>query len=242
MTLSSLLSPSLVRLGTVPSRLDQSSPAAGIACRLAASGGLLALLFAGVTTSALAGAIPYANVGTIAPEVSVFASGDGGINVFYFGSGANFYDSVEVLDPTTGYDSGPILGNHATVLGAELTLGTGAGGIKAGDQLVFFIDSPEGKFASLDSYSADGVNHAYLTNYAGGTVGGVSVPSGLYVGLEDQTNGFADFDYDDDSFVFTGVTAPSMPVAATPEPSTLALLGTGLLGAAGAVRRRLTDR
>ena len=205
-------------------------------------GSLLALSLAGLTVPAMAGTIPYANVGTIAPEVPVFASGNDGIAVFYFGSGANFYDSVEVADPSTGYDSGPILGNHSTALGTEVLVGTGAGEIKAGDQLVFYIDSPAGKFASLAADSADGVNHAYITSYGGGSLGDVTIPGGLYVGMEDQTSFYSDFDYNDDSFVFAGVSAPSLPTAATPEPSTLALLGTGLLGAAGAVRRRLMER
>ena len=202
----------------------------------------LALAFAGLAVSARAGTIPYANVGSVAPEVPVFASGSGGIDVFYFGSGANFYDSVEVFDPSTGFDSGPILGNHSTALGAEMLVGGAPGQINANDQLVFYIDSPAGKFASLSAYSEDGVNHAYITTYAGGAVGGVTIPGGLYVGMEDQTSFYSDFDYNDDSFVFAGVSAPSLPTAATPEPSTLALLGTGLLGVAGTVRRRLTGR
>ncbi len=205
-------------------------------------GGLLGWSLAGLTATAMAGTIPYANVGTIAPEVPVFASSNGGVDVFYFGSGANFYDSVEVADLKTGYDSGPILGNHSTALGAEVSVGTEAGQINAGDQLVFYIDSPAGKFASLAADSQDGVNHAYITSYAGGPLGGVAIPSGLYVGMEDQTSFFSDFDYNDDSFVFAGVSAPSLPSAAAPEPSTLALLGTGLVGAAGAVRRRVTGR
>ena len=44
----------------------------------------------------------------------------------------------------------------------------------------------------------------------------------------------SDLDYNDDTFVFTNIDPPS----ATPEPSSFALFGTGLLGAAGLIRRK----
>ena len=184
-----------------------------------------------------AGVIPYPNPGTIAPQVFTYASSSGGVNVYFDGSTASFSDSIRIFDVATGYNSGDILNNHTTALGAELTVGTGAGQINAGDQLIFFIDSPEGLFASIASSSADNVNHAYITTYSGGMIGSSTVPAGLYVGLEDEINGFSDFNYQDDTFVFTGVSAPS--VAATPEPSSLLLLGTGALSVAGVLRRRL---
>ena len=180
--------------------------------------------------------IPYPTPGTIAPQVLTYASSSGGVNVYFDGSSASFTDYVRVYDVNTGYNSGDILNNHTTGLGAEVTVGTAAGQIIAGDQLVFYINSPEGLFASVASDSADGVNHAYITSYSGGTIGSSTVGAGLYVGLEDETNGASDFNYQDDTFVFTGVSAPS--VAATPEPSSLLLLGTGALSLAAAAKRR----
>ena len=47
----------------------------------------------------------------------------------------------------------------------------------------------------------------------------------------------ADLDYNDDTFIFTNISDPAVP-----EPNTLALLGTGVLSAAGLFRRRMLNR
>ena len=187
------------------------------------------------TSSAIvkADAIPYPSTGTIAPEVITYATSSGGINVYFYGSTASFNDTIQVFDVQTGYKSGDILQNHTTTQGTQISVGTEPGQINAGDQLVFFINSPEGLFASVASYSADGVNHGYITNYSGGS----GIPAGLFVGLEDEKQSHpSDFNYNDDTFIFTGVSAPA--IAATPEPGSLALLGTGTLSLLGVARRR----
>ncbi|WP_419803740.1 PEP-CTERM sorting domain-containing protein [Terriglobus sp.] len=181
---------------------------------------------------AKADAIPYPTPGHAAPEVPTFASSNGGVNIYFYGSTAAFTDTIQVYDIQTKYLSGQVLNNKTTPNGTEVTVGSGPGEINMGDQLVFYINSPDGLFANIASYSDDGVNHGYETAYTGGVSG---IPSGLFVGLEDLRNG-GDFNYNDDTFVFTGVSAPS--IAATPEPGSLALLGTGTLSLLGMARRR----
>ena len=197
---------------------------------------LTAGILAAATPSAFADAIPYAHTGTIAPIVATFASGNG-INVYFLGSGATLVDSIQVRDLTSGFVSPLFFNNHTTAIGTEVSIGGGAGQIAANDLLVFYILTPTALFASVPSDSSDGVNHAYITNYSGGTVGTIVIPAGLYVGMEDLTKNASDFNYTDDNFVFTGVTAPS--IAVTPEPSSIVLLGTGLLGIADMARRRI---
>lgn len=188
-----------------------------------------------LTSAACADSIPYAHVGTIANQTPVYASSNG-LNVFYMGSTAGFDDQIDIFDLTTGWDSGKILDNKSTAVGTKLTVGTGAGQIQTGDQLLFYIDSPDGHFASLASYSPDGINHAYITPYAGGQANGVTIPAGLFVGMEDLPYGISDLNYNDDDFVFSGVST-SKP-AVTPEPWSVALLSSGLLCTAVVKRRR----
>lgn len=187
---------------------------------------LFACLFLSAA-SARADQIPYPHSGTFASQTLVFATSSGGIDAWYMGSTAGFEDQIDVYDVQTGYDSGRILDNRSTAPGTEIAIGTGPGEINAGDELIFFIDSPLGRYGSVAAYSMDGANHAYIAAFGGGTVNHREIPAGLFVGMEDVPFFLSDLDYNDDSFVFRGVS----PVAETAEPASLALLGTGLLGA-----------
>ncbi len=88
-------------------------------------------------------------------------------------------------------------------------------------------------FYSDKSLNADGVTHAYSDSFFGDASHGI--PSGTYVGFED-INGGGDYDYNDETFVFTNINASVSPI---PEPETYAMLlvGLGLLGFSASRRK-----
>jgi PEP-CTERM motif len=190
--------------------------------------------------------IPYGSVGSIAPASTLTATATGTVMGYFAGSDAGDNDTIELWDKTQNTFSGFLLPNHSSTVGVPTTFLS----VNAGDTLVFILDNVSaGQFedsvdngGSPTTWSTDGYNHAYTTPYTG-TPGISGLPAGLtgtFVGMEDlAVTGLkpitgSDLDYNDDTFVFTdiGTAAP------TPEPSTFALLGTGLLGAAGALRRK----
>jgi len=199
-----------------------------------------ALLQSAVFSAAHADIIPYPNIGSPNSTTYTFtAAATGDVTAYIVGGFSAGYDNeLGLLDNGVAI-GGYGLNNHSSSVGQSFDFGS----VNAGDSLVFVLDNLTlGKLAysdpsmnvSYDSNSSDGHNHIYSTPYTATSPLFAGVPAGTYVAFEDLPFPGADFNYNDESFVFTNVASTPSTV---PEPSTLLLLGAGLAGA-GFLRKR----
>lgn len=180
-------------------------------------------------TTVSAGTIPYLNDGTENINLYTFtATSDGTIGAYFYDKTAGFTNTLSLLvnGVVTLESAAGVLNNHTSSMGDFVNLGS----VHKGDVLTFrlnVITTGESLFSDK-ALNADGVNHVYSTAFSGDVIHGI--PAGTYVGFEDLRGG-GDFDYDDETFVFTNI-------AAIPEPETYAMLLIGLGVIGSAIRRR----
>lgn len=186
-----------------------------------------------------AGEIPYATPGTYNATTYTFTAQNTGDVLAYFvgGAGAGHQNTVGLLINGVLSSAGFGLDNHASAVGDSFNFGP----VQAGDVLTLVMNDATlnarvySNPALNAAYDAVGVtlhNHIYSTPYSASSGRFAGVPDGIYVGFEDLPFPGSDYNYDDESFVFTNV------AVAVPEPQVLALMLAGLGVAAMATRRR----
>ena len=205
---------------------------------------LMALTAGALVSPAFADNLPYTPyAGFFVPAASSLTATGNTLDVYFYGSSAADSDNIKIQDVTAGWTSGPILNNQSSTAGQMLSFN-----VNPNDVLVLYlVNETTGKTYSSDpADSADGYNHAYLTPFSGNG----TIPAGTFASFEDQfigtnSNGtcggpsnLADCDFNDSQLVLVNAVDP--PLGDAPEPSSLALLGTSILGGAGLLRRRLS--
>jgi hypothetical protein len=189
--------------------------------------------------------IPYPNSGAYNTTTYTFtAAATGDLMAYIVGGFGASYDNQLGLLVNGVQQGGFALDNHTSALGDSVNFGP----VTAGDSLIFILHNVD---LDQNAYSLATMNAAYdEVGYTGGgnhiysTVYNAdpaiaSAPVGTYVGFEDIPYPGADFNYNDESFVFTNTATVVMPNGGgVPEPATWALMLTGFFGAGAALRRR----
>lgn len=184
--------------------------------------GIISLIGIMLLGQANAAAIPYPNGGAENPiQYSFSATNTGPVVAYFAGSGAGYDETVTILDVTTN-TSVTGLQDHASAIGDSISLM-----VNAGDTIVFLdnVTTTGNIWSNITANNSDGANHVYSTLYAANQISGIGV-SGIYVAFEDLVKSASDFNYFDDTFVFTNVSN----INYVTEPTAIALLAAGLVG------------
>ena len=201
-----------------------------VACLFCACA-LLTTASSGVRAGTL---IPYPNAGTINPESYTFTAAATGDIIGYLYS-ANAADLDSVAMQVNGGATGPFGIVNTDAVGTQFNFGH----VNVGDTITFILHNATEGFdlSSNPSANPDGDQHVYSAPYTNPGPFAVSgIPSGTFVAFEDRLAAphipASDFDYNDDSFVFTNVSQTT-----TPLPGALPLFASGL-GALGMLKWR----
>ena len=192
------------------------------------------LSLSAASQSRAADVIPYPSAGSYnATTYSFTASATGNVIAYIVGGfTAAYQNQIGLLDNGVLTSAGYGLDNHTSTLGTSFDLGT----VTKGDTLTFVLNNltlgakaysnPALNVGYDLSTDTIGHNHIYSTAYTATSPLLDSAPTGTYVAFEDLRFPASDFNYNDESFIFTDVST------AVPEPATWAfmLIGVGAVG------------
>ncbi|MDQ2823221.1 MAG: PEP-CTERM sorting domain-containing protein [Pseudomonadota bacterium] len=188
----------------------------------------LSVVFA-LAASGIANAVPtpYSPIGTQNAAVYTFTAATTSDLIGYFaGSTASYTNDLTLLVNGVATNVHG-LNNQTSIYGQAFNFGA----VTQGDILVFVLSNilpgGIGPWYSQASLNSDFVNHVYSAAYLGDPL----LSAGTYVSFEDLQGG-GDFNYADISFVFSNVAVE------VPEPTSIALLGFGILGIALSRRKK----
>jgi hypothetical protein len=189
-----------------------------------------------------ADAIPYPDSGTPNPLTYSFtATASGDVMAYFAGSTASYDNQLGMMINGIMSGAGFGLDNQSSSIGQSFNLGH----VNAGDTLVFVLHnltlgadaySDPSLNVGYDTDGTQGHNHVYATPYTATSPVLPGVPTGTFVSFEDLRFPSADFNYNDEDFVFTDVgISNSVPETA----SSVGLLAISFAGLAFLRRRVL---